>query len=963
MRRFNTNKKRVLRELLNTYQPTAFRSIRGFNRLFGTRTNETYTILDDLVGVVVIPVVPPILGDELVIDPNLNNIRDYLYSNRGNTIQITYLIDGQDVLGRRNRKVDFNIEIPNLEDREFEDWWWNNHWGFMIDSGTSVFEEYGYQGKIYGRPLTSIATTERIKQSFLDGLSHCVFTPILSWANDCLSNAESESSKKRYKSKINKVDKYSKKYNSGVPEDEIEELCKDLNIKINISYPFTNEENNYGEKLKHADKVFNFINTRLNHLEIGNFIINKKPESVSRDFIYAKIDELESTKDFYYTTKDHRGYNSIHTLNECWSCSTDFQQTLNKFEEDNGLKNMKICDIDNTDLASFIKRGTHYNTSFRFGNVENVSEENTFKSDISYRDVFVSEYFDEETNTYTKPSSITVEEKTKTIKLIDQKKAYYHFKKCRFYEGFLGKITDFRATDKVQGVGLYLISNIKFNKNRVNDLLQKLNWIKNNNVYTSAELKLFDSYKITYKIIAGCWGIEPFHFEFGEEFLQKTDKMPFVDDNGELCMKGISYYAKATGSWDSHNTHTYRYIKGNNEYAKVLKNNSNNTIVKCNDDNEICVGVPKKNIYTLSHITAFILAYQRISLLDQLLEMDINNLVGIYVDGIYYYKHPFKLLDNFENKEIDSSVSFRNEGFLSNIFETKPKIVYSMKRENYHKELFIGAGGNGKTHYNLNDTGLINTLYVAPSHKLNANKKAEYNVSVEVLASLLTDNNIIYKRIMKFNVIIFDEVSMMSNEDKKILIKKYSSHKLIFCGDVGFQLPCICNYDNPKTPFIKEDFDNIIEFKTNYRCKDNTLLERLNELRDKISQDFKKVNHDFKDLFTCCDMRFVKENYKSNDMIICGTNKAKDCYTDLFPNMKKWYITKNTEYYNNGDIIIQEEKPDKSAVLRHAYTAHSIQGETAYHKLFIDVATLHDIKAFYTALSRATYMNQIYMVV
>ena len=58
MRRFNTNKKRVLRELLNTYQPTAFRSIRGFNRLFGTRTNETYTILDDLVGVVVIPVVP-----------------------------------------------------------------------------------------------------------------------------------------------------------------------------------------------------------------------------------------------------------------------------------------------------------------------------------------------------------------------------------------------------------------------------------------------------------------------------------------------------------------------------------------------------------------------------------------------------------------------------------------------------------------------------------------------------------------------------------------------------------------------------------------------------------------------------------------------------------------------------------------------------------------------------------------
>jgi hypothetical protein len=939
MRRFNTNKKRVLRELLNLHQPTPFKSIRGFNTLFGTTTNETYTILDDLVGVVVIPVVAPIIpvgaDADLVPESNLDNIRNYLFANRGNNIRITYLIDGQDVFNRRH-PIDFNLQVPNGDGRAFQDWWFGIRWNFMVNSNESIFEHNDYQGKIYGRPQTSIATTERIRQSFLDGLSHCVFTPILEWANERLLLAESDSSKKRYNSKINKLKKYSKKYELGVPEDDIEDLCKDLNVKINISYPFSDEEKTYGSKLKNPDKVFNFINTRLNHLELGNFVINKKPESVSRDFIYSKKDELDSKNEFYYTTKDNRGYNSIHTLNDCWSCSTYFQETVNKFEEKNGLKTMKICDIDDSELATFIKRGTHYNTSIRFNDSSVGYIEKTEYSEIYHK-----------ANDYTR--------------LIDQKKAYYHFKNCRLYEGFLGKISDFRATNKVQGVGLYLISKIKFGNNKVCKLLQKLDWFKNNNVYTSAELKLLDGYKIKYEIISGCWGVKPLHFDFGEEFLQKTDKTPFVDENGELSMKGISYYAKVTGAWDSHNTHSYRFIKGDHKYASILKNSSNNTIVKFNGDDEICVGIPKKNIYTLGHITAFILAYQRISLLDQLLEMDMDKLIGIYVDGIYYEEHSFKILDNFEAKEIDTCVSFREEGFLSNIFETKPKLVYAMKRDHYHKELFIGAGGNGKTHYNLIDTGLIHTLYVAPSHKLNANKKEEYNVSVEVLASLLSENPINYKRIMKYNVIVFDEVSMMSNEDKEILMNKYSSHKLIFCGDVGFQLPCISTSEEPKTSFIKEGFDNITEFKTNYRCKDLALLARLELCRRRISEGFLVVDCEHQ-LFTCCDMDFVKNNYSVKDMIICGTNKAKDRYTELFPNLKKWYITKNTEYYNNGDIVIQEEQPEKNAVIRHAYTAHSIQGETAKNKLFIDIATLRDFKAFYTAVSRATKMQQIFIV-
>jgi len=945
MRRFNSNKKRVLRQLLNIYQPQAFRSIRGFNKLFGTQTNQTYNILDDLVGVVVIE------------NPNLDALRQLLYNNRGKTIRVSYLINGEDVLVN-NIAIDRNIQIPNFNtDIEFADWWAGEIWKWRNDTETDIFQDFDYAGKLYSRPQTSLATTDRIKQAYLDGLSHCVFTPITDWCNLCLAKAESDSSKKRYNAKLNKIKKMSIKYENGVPEDDIEELCKTLNIKICISYPFSEEEITYGEKLKHPDKVFNFINTRLNHLELGNFVINKKPEQVSRDFIYYKINELDESKEFYYTTKDNKGYNAIYTLSNCWSCSTEFNETLRQFELDNGMNYMKICDIENYELASFIKRGTHYNTSFGNGLLNSVSEHNVFNN----------------------------EENAKSVKLIDQKKAYYNFKKCSFYEGFLGKITDFRATNKIMGVGLYLITDIKFTRKKITqvvdifkgenvvrnkmkptsfeELNEKMNWFKSNNVYTSAELKVLDKNKVSYKIIAGCWGIETFDFEFDKEFLQKTDKKPFVDENGELCMKGISFYAKATGTWDNHSTHHYRYIKGTTDYAQILKNNSNNTIIKSIDENEICIKIPKKHIKTLGHITAFILAYQRISLLEQLLEMNLEHLVGVYVDGIYYYEHEFMKLDNFEKKEIDSSVSFRQEGFLTNIYETKPKIVYAPYRENYKKELFICAGGNGKTHYNLTDNGLINKLYIAPSHKLNANKKAEYNVDVEVLACLLTDNPMNYNKIMKYNNLILDEVSMMSNEDKDAIIKKFPKHKLIFCGDVGFQLPCISTISQPKTELSLEGFDNIKEFTTNYRCKDAGLLERLNKLRERIKEGFSLIHSDFHELFTECDLEFIKKNYCCNDMIICGTNKAKDIYTNLFQDKKKWYITKNTDYYNNGDIIIQDEQPDKSAVIRHAYTAHSIQGETSYHKLFIDIATLQDVRAFYTAISRAKTLKQIFIVI
>ena len=72
-------------------------------------------------------------------------------------------------------------------------------------------------------------------------------------------------------------------------------------------------------------------------------------------------------------------------------------------------------------------------------------------------------------------------------------------------------------------------------------------------------------------------------------------------------------------------------------------------------------------------------------------------------------------------------------------------------------------------------------------------------------------------------------------------------------------------------------------------------------------------------------------------------------------------ILDNTLDYSNGQIVYEKIKGVKSE-LRHGYTIHSIQGETAQNKLFIDVEKMRDIRMMYTAFSRAQYLYQLILI-
>ena len=164
--------------------------------------------------------------------------------------------------------------------------------------------------------------------------------------------------------------------------------------------------------------------------------------------------------------------------------------------------------------------------------------------------------------------------------------------------------------------------------------------------------------------------------------------------------------------------------------------------------------------------------------------------------------------------------------------------------------------------------------------------------------------------------------------------------------------------------FKKEGFDNIENHKTNYRVQDKELLFKLNKIR--LFMEYDK-HYMVKDYVLNNFTKWEKNkpfDYNVKDMILVGTNKEKDKYTEQYQHLEKYYVKNNTKTYSNGQILYT--KPTEKGVdyrIRHAYTTHSIQGETAYNNLYIDMTDMRNSKMIYTALSRARFMEQIILIV
>jgi len=829
-----------------------------------------------------------------------------------------------DVYDNDIRVKSIRIELTG----NFNNWWeQQGKFIFIYPEDTSIFglypdaKIYIYEGKEFNK--NEFKKITQIFKAADNG--KCVFNPIRSWATGKYEHAvemKNKSSKSKYKIVLENLDELENKYSNGVNEDNIDEICNKLQIDISIEKPFCVKKFITCKSIKKALKHFRYLNTRINHVELNEFVLNEKPEIVSREELLKIKKQLEQDETYFTFDKDLHNACKIYTLDKVYALNNEMMECFNEFEIDTGLINCKIDDIYDAELSEFIKDGTHYNGTVDFKDVTKFNIKKVFH--------------------------------------IDMKKAYTQSHLCKYYEGFLGKITDFRLTNKIEGVGLYFIKDIVIPEGDFKKLNDKLIIYQNYNVYTSAELKFLQSQKCSFTIMSGCWGVKSIDFKFDDAMLEgKSDE-------------GSSYYALWTGKCDSHYLSTKKWINGDDNMVQIIQEHTDAKIEKY-ENGEICVKYDKKHNYHLGHITAFITAYQRLNVLEQLLTMDYNNIIRVCVDGIYTIKKEIPF-GSFRDKNDDKDKTFGNVAGLSYVSDIQydiysddefKKISYDCGncRKHNQKELHIGAGGNGKTHRNLTDKGLVKVLYVSPSWKLARNKEAEYKCRVSVWARLITEDPEMIGIVKRYsNVLLIDECSMMTEGEKQTIFDLYGDMKIIFCGDLGFQLSSFNGVE-----MNKDGFDDIIQNNTNYRCNDKVLLSLLSDLRLMISYDrpTSEINNFvigwFKKNNRTITIEQLKEIYNVNDMILVGTNQIKDIYTEMFNGLEKYYCKENNRLHSNGEIVIGK-KPECKSELRHAYTTHSIQGETAYHKLFIDSEKMFNPRMFYTAISRAKTLEQIFII-
>jgi hypothetical protein len=849
--------------------------------------------------------------------------------------------DGDGGFRRFVNKNTYYYNFPSAfgKQKKFMDYLAKHAYDFYLNSDFFKVQEpssrKGFRGmrdSITFYPMKQVEAI-RTKQHFKDSINeHCFLDPIKTWAKGCLEKCKKGSSTiKKYESIINKLnDHWFPEFENGFDEDKIPDLCKDLNVNIRVELPFKNDTTKMIESIvnKQPLKVFNYTNTRLNHVNVTVSETSKFVKSIeidSYDKMKEKYDELIKNNHYFTYNKNREGdIIKINTASSVYTHIDDYVKCAMEFEKNNNINLYKLDYVSDYKVCEFIDSSIHFNTVSQFRNY--------------------GEY---------------------DIEHIDQKQAYTQFKKCEQYKGFLGKITDFRKCDlnfALNNIGIYQITDIVFNDDKMKELNDKMNIYKDNVVYPSSDLVFLNKYA-TFKVIGGCYGVD-FDFEFDEDMTNKK-----IDGK-------IPYFGKWVGVISNINESKQYYMNGDKEYFNNMAHycNDGTKIVYDEDNNEAQINYKKSYIPYKGHIASFILSYQRLHMLNQLMQMDVNKIIRVVTDGIYYDDHVFEINDTFRPKTVDNidRLAFLNvqSNYLSNLINYK---IYDFGESMEHHKInyYKGAGGAGKTFTILSDKGYIKPLYFAPSWKLARRMRKDFNCDVTVLARVLQDSEEMFFLKSKYSVIIGDECSQYTKNDRDTILKNFNTHKIYFVGDIGFQLPpAVGKVMRPKIDWYKKKFTKVYRFQCD---KLASLCEKLREFisigksKEFISEYVLDTHNDrcFNDINNYCH---------TTDYILCSKNKCNvhhktDCncdgknyslqWTKKYKDQEKYLVKANSLNYCNGDITF-EKVPN--SVLTHAFSISSIQGETIEGNIYIDMRNLWCPQMLYTAISRARRLEQLHFI-
>ena len=898
-------------------------------------------------------------------DTQLNYIKNIFRQYRGQTIEI-----GKRHPSLSQTEIITDNQITEIPVNGFNSWWRIFSQFLFPDSEEWIFgESYNPYGIGANQAQITIMSADKVGQSnyeqfFLDGTSHCVFTPMINWAIDLSMNAQSESTRRKYDSKAKKIQKLINKFGDGVPEKEFPSICNQLQIGIEIDLPSSvlDKDTHYIKyrSQKKPCKTFKFINTRLNHIELNEITNKDNYEEVSRQQLN---DIFDNEKNFKLWKGDREsGLYQINTLNQIYKL-TEEEGYAKEFKEFSDLNNLDIFKVEHNsqkDLSKYLLNNVNRNNALILNpKYPEYSEEgNIFKEFLDNEKYMIDEEIhikkrlqDEDYKKNWKAGYadcklrleiINYIHSLKNLNHIDLSKAYTRGSECKFYQGYLGKITDFRRCSEIMGIGIYTIYNIK----NIPPLLKQLGVVHENNAYPSPELDYFSSLGITFDIWGGCWG--------SKTDITFTKGMFDEQDGTKHYVKWYGCLMKLTKK------ERYNFDCDKIEFAKLNNINEKSDIRYNNYKNTGIIEYKKDKCRHSAHIASFIHSYARITMLEQLLKFkDISQIVAVEVDGIFY-KGEVEQNKLFVKKPGKSIKHIRGNQYVIDCENDKPKLPKG--RKHHPVELHTGPGGAGKTYNNLMDKGLIAPLYIAPSWKLARSKSKEFNIDSSVFHYLITsDPEVWLPNLRNFNTLIIDEISMLNDNDKKLILKRFHHLKIIFCGDLGYQLPPVEGYE-----FTAKNMP-IIKHTKNHRCKCEKLAKILIKCRKLIEKDLIDLAGatDCKEILLNFGFEIDKKeliDYSVNDLIITKTHKNKDLYSQKYKHLEKYLVKENTRDFSNGEIVIGKKPEGVDSELQHAFTIHSVQGETCEYTLFIDINKITCLRMLYTALSRAKLFSQIKII-
>jgi hypothetical protein len=539
--------------------------------------------------------------------------------------------------------------------------------------------------------------------------------------------------------------------------------------------------------------------------------------------------------------------------------------------------------------------------------------------------------------------SVNFKKSNESVIGYDQNNAYPSFELNKYYNKFnlpnsptqCYKVseTDYKYLELS---GFCVINNVDMTK--AHKYFTETKYLQNNCIYPN-NLLYFLKYdcNINFDIIAILYHPKPY-----------IKKFPFKDDD--------KFYNNALiGSLITKDTPNIIEICSNNKadlvHLSYIASKSDKISVDTIDEYSIKLSKPCSKSYSQKyHVHSYILGYQQISFLEQLLKFDFDELVSVKVDAFYVNtdkKIDISISDKRGDWKIENKKPFQNP-FKDELDWTQNEVNISELNEldkrilKFNKNISIEApAGCGKSYLYTEDIKLNDLVILCATRELRDKyKKMGLNAfTYHKYCNIETKTKTNYRNAN----VLFDDVSLVHKYHFDIVMKKLLDNgSFIIITFDRYQLK----------PVEGEVFMNSKYFDDFYFDKQNlTKLRRFNgemetrmykfremlelipdiEKTDNILEREKEYYPYVKLLLELFSDRFIKkENVPENAFIVCPTNLQKNDF-------------------------------------KLAHTIHITQGKTINSDIYVDCRNImklsFDVNLLYVAISRCVNLKNVNLIV